>query len=219
MGNVVSLSKGGVVNLSKQAPGLKHVMVGLGWDPVIKEPQAATAEVKRGLFGFKKHTAAPVQIPHADDIDCDASAVLLVNGKFETTEDTVYFGNLKHNSKSVIHQGDNLTGEGEGDDEQIFIDLDKVPSKYTEIVLFVNIYRAFEKGQNFGMLQNTFIRLVNNETGKEVCRYDISDSEQYRTSTAVIFGKLKRNNGSWEFEALGEPTHDRSVSDITRRFN
>ena len=142
----ISLQKGQKVSLSKDNAGLAKVIVGLGWDEVKSSSGG-------GLFSslFK---AQP------KPIDCDASAIMLKNGKFVDQKDLVYYGNLRHKSGTVNHQGDNLTGEGEGDDEQIIIDLSKVPQEYDKIVIVVNIYQAVQRNQHFGLIENAFIRLV-----------------------------------------------------------
>ena len=136
----VKLQKGQKVSLSKENAGLSRVIVGLGWDEV---------ERKRSFFA-----------PKPQDIDCDAFAIMLKNGKLVDNKDIVYFGNLSHYTNSVNHMGDNLTGEGDGDDEQIVIDLNSVPEEYDKIVLAVNIYKAYDRRQNFGLIKNAFIRLV-----------------------------------------------------------
>lgn len=129
------------------------------------------------LFGSSSHQA----------IDCDASAIMLKNGKFTDKTDLVYFGNLKHKSGTVNHMGDNLTGAGEGDDEQIVIDLSRVPAEYDKIVIVVNIYQAVKRKQHFGMIQNAFIRLVDARNNKEMCKYNLT--ENYSGMTAMILGK------------------------------
>ena len=153
----ISLQKGQKVSLSKDNAGLAHVIVGLGWD-----------EVQKPSGGFLKSMFSSE--PQA--IDCDASAILLKNGKLAHKDDLVYFGNLRHPSGTVIHQGDNLTGAGDGDDEQIVIDLSKVPQDYDRIVIVVTIYQAVKRRQNFGMIENAFIRLVDARTsfGKDARR-------------------------------------------------
>lgn len=200
MGNTVNLTKGGVVNLSKHTPGLKNVVVGLGWDP-------DNGGIMNKMFGRASQT-----------IDCDAGAFLLRKGKLVSEADIVYFGNKNHSSRAVNHMGDNLTGDGDGDDEQIVINLDKLDNDYTNIILFVNIYSAKSKRQNFGQIKNSYIRLVNAETNTEVCRYDISKSREYEDATAVVFGKLVRNNNEWEFEALGVASKADNISDIARGY-
>lgn len=205
MSDVINLSKGSVVNLSKEAPGLKRCMVGLGWDPV---------KQKRGLFGFGSSGSSGAAI------DCDASAILLSNDRFTDSKDLVYYGHLSHSSGSVKHMGDNLTGDGDGDDEQIFIDLGSVPSHYNKIVITVTIYQGRQRNQNFGMIENAFIRLVDDTTGKEVCKYaDKQLSYDNATCTTLIFGELYRDGGSWHFRAIGEGNNDESISVTCRRYS
>ena len=143
----VSLQKGQKVSLSKDNQGLAQVIVGLGWDEVKR---------KGGLFSRK---------PQA--IDCDASAILLKNGKLCGKEDLVYFGNLRHKSDAVMHQGDNLTGAGDGDDEQIFVDLKAIPESVDKIAFTVTIYEAQERRQNFGQVSNAYIRIVDEDTNQK----------------------------------------------------
>ena len=174
----ISLQKGQKVSLTKENAGLSQLLVGLGWD---------AAEQKRGFFGLKKSA----------DIDCDATAILLK----DDNSDVVYFGNLSHKSGAVIHLGDNLTGEGEGDDEQIIIDLAKIPKEYDKIMIVVNIYSAVQRKQHFGMIRNAFIRIVDGKTNKELCKYDLT--EEYPGMLAMIFGEIYRHNGEWKFSAVG----------------
>ena len=177
----VSLQKGQKVSLSKDNQGLAQVIVGLGWDEVKR---------KGGLFSRK---------PQA--IDCDASAILLKNGKLCGKEDLVYFGNLRHKSNAVMHQGDNLTGAGDGDDEQIIVDLLRIPQEYDRIVIVVNIYKAVQRNQHFGMIENAFIRIVDDATGKELIHFDLG--EDFSIETAVVVGELYKHNGEWKFNAIG----------------
>ena len=193
----VKLQKGQKVSLSKEHAGLSKVIVGLGWDEVQQQ--------RRGLFA-----------PQPQDIDCDAFALLLVNGKLTNNQDIVYFGNLAHKSGSVKHMGDNLTGAGEGDDEQIVIDLNSVPSQYDRIVLAVNIYQAFERRQHFGMIQNAFIRLVDGRNNNEMCIYNLT--ENYSGMTAMLFGEVYRYNGEWKFSAIGQGTNDGSIGEFAKRY-
>ena len=192
----ISLQKGQKVNLSKEKKGLSRVVVGLGWDEVKRS---------RGFFALKP---AP--------IDCDASAIMLKNGKFTDKTDLVYFGNLKHKSGTVNHMGDNLTGAGEGDDEQIVIDLSRVPAEYDKIVIVVNIYQAVKRKQHFGMIQNAFIRLVDARNNKEMCKYNLT--ENYSGMTAMIFGEIYRYNGEWKFNAVGNGTTDPGLGELCQRF-
>jgi stress response protein SCP2 len=197
----VSLQKGQKVSLSKDNAGLAHVIVGLGWD-----------EVQKPSGGFLKSMFSSE--PQA--IDCDASAILLKNGKLVHKDDLVYFGNLRHPSGTVIHQGDNLTGAGEGDDEQIVIDLSKVPQDYDRIVIVVTIYQAVKRRQNFGMIENAFIRLVDARNNNEMCKYNLTDN--YSGMTAMIFGEVYRHNGEWKFNAIGQGTSDPGLNELIRRY-
>lgn len=192
----VSLQKGQKVNLSKDHAGLGRIVVGLGWDEVAQP---------RGFF-------APKPAP----IDCDASAFVCKDGKLVAGADIVYFGNLAHSSGTIRHMGDNLTGAGDGDDEQIVIDLDKVPPMYDKIVIVVNIYQAVARKQHFGMIQNAFIRLVDSRNNNEMCRYNLTDN--YSGMTAMIFGEVYRNNGDWKFNAIGQGTTDPDIGGLANRF-
>ncbi len=192
----VKLQKGQKVNLSKDHAGLSRIVVGLGWDEV---------EQPRGFFA-----------PKPQAIDCDAFALLLQNGKLMNKEDIVYFGNLTHYTNSVKHMGDNLTGEGDGDDEQIVIDLNTVPQKYDKIVLAVNIYRAYDRKQHFGMIKNAFIRLVDARNDNEMCIYNLT--ENYSGKTAMLFGEVYRYNGEWKFNAIGQGTGDGSIGEFAQRY-
>ncbi len=192
----ISLQKGQKVSLSKDNAGLSKIVVGLGWDE-IQQP--------RGFFSLK---------PAA--IDCDASAILLKNGRFVDRQDLVYFGNLNHKSRTVQHMGDNLTGEGAGDDEQIVIDLARIPQEYDRIVIVVNIYQAVQRKQHFGMIQNAFIRLVDARNNREMCRYNLT--ENYSGMTAMIFGEVYRHNGEWKFNAIGQGTNDPGLGELAKRY-
>lgn len=193
----ISLQKGQKVSLSKDNAGLSNVLIGLGWD-----------EAQRGKGGFFSRKPQP--------IDCDASAFLLINGKLIDPSDIVFFGNLQHKSRTVQHMGDNLTGAGDGDDEQILVDLSRVPSEYDRIVIIVNIYEAFKRNQHFGMIQNAFIRLVDARTNSEMCKYNLTDD--YSGMTAMIFGEVYRHNGEWKFNAIGQGTKDANIGDIANRY-
>lgn len=193
----VNLQKGQKVDLTKGNAGLRRVMVGLGWD---------AAEQQGGIFGGR-----------TQDIDCDAIAFLLNSeGKIENSSDVVFFNNLRHMSGCVLHQGDNLTGEGEGDDEQIMVDLAGLPSKYERIVVLVSIYKATDRGQHFGMIRNAFIRLVDADKNKELCIYNLS--ENYSGMTALVFGELYRYKGEWKFNAVGQPLQVWSIAQLAERY-
>lgn len=193
----VNLQKGQKVELRKNNGGsLRKVMVGLGWDEV---------QQKRGFFA-----------PPPQDIDCDASAILCVGGHLVNVADLVFYNNLRHRSGAVRHMGDNLTGAGDGDDEQIMVDLTALPQEYDKIVFVVTIYQARERRQHFGLIRNCFIRICDAETGQELCKYNLS--ENYNNMTAMIFGELYRYNGSWKFNAIGQPTTDNAISEMAKRF-
>lgn len=193
----ISLQKGQKVSLSKDNAGLSQVLVGLGWD-----------EAPRKRAGFFA--------PKPQPIDCDASALLLKNGKLTDASDVVYFGNLSHKSGTIQHMGDNLTGAGDGDDEQILVDLAKIPAEYDRIVIVVNIYQAFQRNQHFGMIQNAFIRLVDGRNNKEMCQYNLT--EDYSGMTAMIFGEIYRHNGEWKFNAIGQGTNDPGIGEVANRY-
>ena len=172
----VSLKKGQKVDLTKTNPGLKEVVVGLGWD------------VKRYDGG--------------SDFDLDASAFMLgESGKVPSDGEFIFYGNKKHSSGSVEHMGDNLTGEGEGDDEQIKINLSEIPANIAKIDFTVTIYEAEQRKQNFGQVENAFIRVVDAATDKELIRYDLT--EDFSIETAVVVGELYRHGGEWKFNAIG----------------
>ncbi len=193
----ISLQKGQKVSLSKDNAGLSKIVVGLGWD-----------EVQRPRGGFFA--------PKPQPIDCDASAIMLKNGRLVDNADLIYFGNLRHRSGTVSHMGDNLTGAGDGDDEQIIIDLASVPQEYDKIVIVVNIYQAVQRKQHFGMIQNAFIRLVDARNNNEMCKYNLTDN--YSGMTAMIFGEVYRYNGEWKFSAIGQGTNDPGLGELTRRY-
>ncbi len=145
-----------------------------------------------------------------------ASALMLRSGKLCANEDIIYFGNLKHPTGTVQHMGDNLTGAGDGDDEQIIIDLAAVPQVYDKIVVVVNIYQAVQRKQHFGMIKNAFIRIVDARNNTELCKYDLS--EDYSNMTAMIFGEIYRHNGEWKFNAMGQGTTDPGLGELANRF-
>lgn len=199
----VNLQKGQKVNLKKSdGQALSRIRIGLGWDPVKQEK-------KGGLFGSIFGGSAP-------DIDCDASVIVCKGGRLSGKNDIVYFGNLKHSSGAIVHTGDNLTGDGEGDDEQILVDLAAVPADYDKLVFVVNIYDCESRKQDFGMIANAFIRICDERTGEEFCRYNLSES--YAGMTAMIFGEIYRHNGEWKFNAIGQGTTDTGLNALAKRY-
>ncbi|WP_028608753.1 TerD family protein [Paenibacillus harenae] len=194
----ISLVKGQKVDLTKGNAGLTKVIVGLGWDP---------AEVKGGFFGMKK----------AANVDCDASALLLdANGKLSGERNLVCFYNKESGDGSVIHSGDNITGDGDGDDEQIIVQLDRVPAGIHKILCVVNIYECESRRQDFGMIKSAFIRIVNPSNNQELIRFNLTDN--YSGKTALVVGELYRHNGEWKFSAIGEGTHAAHVDILARQY-
>jgi tellurium resistance protein TerD len=172
----VSLQKGGNVSLSKEAPGIKKLMIGLGWDERTTDGQS---------------------------FDLDASAFLLTDGgKVRSDSDFIFYNKLSSDCGSVIHQGDNLTGAGDGDDESIQIDLSKVPTDVAKISITVTIHDAEANSLNFGQVANAFMRVLNADSNQELARYDLS--EDYSVETAMIFGEIYRHGSEWKFKAVGQ---------------
>jgi tellurium resistance protein TerD len=172
----VSLNKGGNVSLSKEAPGLSRILIGLGWDT-------------RSTDGA--------------DFDLDASLFMLnAEGRVRSDSDFIFYNNLKSTDGSIEHTGDNLTGEGEGDDEAIKVTVTQVPTDVDKLVVAVTIHDAQARGQNFGQVENAFIRIVNDENAVEIARYDLS--EDASVETAMIFGEVYRHGDEWKFRAVGQ---------------
>ena len=172
----INLSKGQKVDLTKGNPGLKKIMVGLGWDVNAFDSGA--------------------------DFDLDAATFMVgANGKCPTEQEFIYYHNLSHPSEALKHMGDNLTGAGEGDDEQIQVDLAKIPVNVEKVAFTVTIYDSDVRRQNFGQVSNSFIRIVDMSTDTELIRYDLG--EDFSIETAVVVGELYRHNGEWKFNAIG----------------
>lgn len=172
----ISLSKGGNVSLTKEVPGLKNILVGLGWDA-------------RSTDGA--------------DFDLDASCFMLgPNGKVRKDSDFIFYNNLKSDDGAVEHTGDNRVGDSEGDDEIIYVNLDLIPATVDKLAFTVTIHEADIRHQSFGMVSNAYIRIVDRATNKEILRYDLS--EDASTNTAMIFGEVYRHNGEFKFRAVGQ---------------
>lgn len=172
----ISLSKGGNVSLSKEAPGLSNLLIGLGWD---------------------------ARATDGSDFDLDASAFLLsANGKVRSDADFIFYNQLKSDNGSVEHLGDNRTGEGDGDDEQLVIQLNNVPADVEKVAIAVTIHEAEARKQNFGQVSGAYIRCVNKDNDSEIAKYDLS--EDASVETAMIFGEIYRHNGDWKFKAVGQ---------------
>ena len=195
----VNLVKGQKVNLVKESAGLRRIRVGLGWDEA--QPQKG---ILASLFSMKPA-----------DIDCDASVILCgENGRVigrSIADCCVYFGNLRHASGAIVHAGDNLTGSGDGDDEQIHVDLAALPAEVAKLVFVVNIYDANVRRQHFGMIRNAYIRIVDARNERELCRYSLTDD--FGGMTGLIVGEMARSGSQWEFEAVGRGVCDASRLD------
>ena len=187
----ITLSKGQKVSLTKGNPGLKHIVVGLGWD------------TNKYDGGF--------------DFDLDSAAFLLdENGKVNADTDFVFYNNLKHSSGAVEHLGDNLTGEGDGDDEQIIVDLKDLPSDVDRIIFTVNIFRGRRKGQSFDKIENAFIRVVDDRDDTELVHYNLT--ENFKGMHSVVAGEIYLHNGEWRFAAIGEGFNTDDIDELASRF-
>ncbi|MBZ9687000.1 TerD family protein [Clostridium estertheticum] len=195
----INLKKGQKVDLTKGNSGISKIVVGLGWD-------AVASSAGGGLFKKK-----------ASDIDCDAS-VLMINsdGKLKGIENVIYFGNLESRCGGVVHTGDNRTGDGNGDDEQILIDLSKISEGVDKLVFVVNIYDCIKRNQDFGQIQNAYIRIVNTTDNTELLKYNLSES--YAGKTSLITGDIYRHNNEWKFSAIGEGTNEGSLTGLIERY-
>ena len=172
----ISLSKGGNISLSKEAPGLSKILVGLGWD---------------------------ARATDGGDFDLDAVAFILGGtGKVRSDADFIVYNQLRSADGSIEHTGDNRSGVGDGDDEAIRMDLSKIPADVTRVAVCVTIHDAESRRQNFGMVSNAFVRIVNGDTNAEVARYDLA--EDASTETALIFAEVYRNGAEWKFKAVGQ---------------
>lgn len=190
----VNLQKGQKVSLTKEAPQAHRILVGLGWDAKNK-----------GFFGG------------GSDFDLDASCFALRDGRLTSKKDICYFGNRDVMKKAIHHHGDNLTGAGDGDDEQITVDLDKLDSDVDKVVFVVNIYMAKMRRQSFGDVKNAFIRLVDENTGAELFRYNLSDGSVDKVA-GLIFAELYKHNDEWKFNAIGEGTKEASVEKLASLY-
>lgn len=208
----IKLKKGERINLSKERLGFSKVVVGLGWS------ENKPSNIFENMFNSFKKIIDPEY--SGGDFDLDAVAILLQNGHFVRKKDLVFYNNKYHDSGCVKHMGDNLTGNAEGEEgdaEQIVIDLKTISPRYDRIILAVGIYQAFKRKQHFGMVKNAYIRLVDESTRREVCRYNLTDN--YPDMTNVVFGELYRDdNKEWKFKAVGEGTQDENVCLLAVRY-
>lgn len=193
----INLKKGQRISLTKDNPGLKQIMCGLGWD---------VAPRSGGFFGGNKQF----------DLD---SSVLCLDGdkKLTDVKNIVYFGNLRHSSSAINHQGDNLTGAGEGDDEVINIDLPLIPPNIFYLMFAINIYKCSDRKQDFSMVENAFVRLVNRENNQELARYNLSGNE-YKGMTGMILAEVYRHNTEWKMAAVGNGFKVATLADIAKIY-
>lgn len=193
----INLKKGQRISLTKEDPSLKQIMCGLGWD---------VAPKSGGFFGGNKQ------------FDLDSSVLCLdAEKKLRDVKDIVYFGNLRHSSSAIAHQGDNLTGAGEGDDEVINIDLPLIPVDISYLVFAINIYKCNKRHQDFGMVENAFVRLVNRANNQELARYNLSGSE-YQGMTGMILAEVYRHNDEWKMAAVGNGFKIATLADIAKIY-
>jgi tellurium resistance protein TerD len=197
----INLQKGQRISLSKEAPGLTKLMCGLGWD--------VSKRSGGGLFGAFSNT---------QDCDLDASVFCLDgNGKVREVANVIYFGNLSHKSGAIVHLGDNLTGAGEGDDEQIIVDLSRLPKEIEKLVFTVNIYQCIARKQDFSQVKNAFVRLVNLSNNKELARYNLSGSE-YQGMTGMIMAEIYNHNNEWKMAAVGNGVKANGLEELVRNY-
>ncbi|OOB75473.1 stress protein [Clostridium haemolyticum] len=199
----VNLKKGERISLTKEDVTLSRIMVGLGWDPVEQKSS-------KGIFGTLFNSSAP-------DIDCDVSVIMLnKDSKIQSKKDVIYFGNLSHISGSVQHMGDNLTGDGDGDDEQVVLELSKIPSSIEKLVFVVNIYDCVKRNQHFGMIRNAFIRIMNLQDNKEMLRFNLTDN--YSNKTGIYVAEIYRRGLEWKFAAIGEGDTVTGLQDMINKY-
>ncbi|MDB9315243.1 TerD family protein [Spirulina sp. CS-785/01] len=197
----INLKKGQRISLVKEAPGLKRVLLGLGWD---------VAESKGGILGL---------FSGQQDYDLDSSVLCLdAQGKLKNRSNLIYFGNLRHSSGAITHLGDNLTGAGEGDDEQIVVDLPQMPADFHKLIFVVNIYKSQQRNQDFSHVNNAFVRLVNLETNQEIAQYNLSGGS-YDGMTGMIMAELYREGDDWQMQAVGEGIQVQGLQEIERMYS
>jgi len=197
----INLQKGQSISLSKEAPGLTKLMCGLGWD-IAKRSGG-------GFFGAFSNT---------QDCDLDASVICLdQKGKITDISNVIYFSNLSHKSGAITHLGDNLTGAGAGDDEQILVDLTRLPKEIVKLVFTVNIYDCIARKQEFAQVQNAFVRLVNTSNNQEVAKYHLSGSE-YKGMTGMVMAEIYNHNNEWKMTAIGNGINVNGLEGLMRVY-
>lgn len=198
----ISLQKGQKIDLTKGNPGLEKIIVGLGWDPIQKKAGGLLG----GLFGGGG----------GSNMDIDASVIMLQDDKLTEKSNLIYFGNLKSKCGSVLHTGDNITGEGDGDDEQVIIELKKVPANINKLVFVVNIYDCVKRKQDFGQVENAFIRVINSANNEELLKFNLS--ENYSGLTSLTVAEIYRHGTEWKFGATGSGSTDPGLNEIVKRY-
>lgn len=198
----ISLQKGQKIDLTKGNPGLEKIIVGLGWDPIQKKAGGLLG----GLFGGGG----------GSNMDIDASVIMLQDDKFTEKTNLIYFGNLKSKCGSVLHTGDNITGEGDGDDEQVIIELKKVPANINKLIFVVNIYDCVKRKQDFGQVENAFIRVMNSANNEELLKFDLS--ENYSGLTSLTVAEIYRHGTEWKFGATGSGSTDPGLNEMVKRY-
>ncbi|KAB2492478.1 TerD family protein [Priestia endophytica] len=201
----ITLQKGQRIDLTKGNPTLSNILIGLGWDPV---QSSGGGGLLSSLFGGGNK---------APNVDCDASVLMLQDDKITKKEQLIYFGNLKSSCGSVTHSGDNLTGEGAGDDEQILVNLQDIPSYINKLVFVVNIYDCVRRKQDFGMLKNAYIRVQNQDNGEQLLRFNLSDD--YSGKTSLVVAEIYRHGSDWKFGAIGDGTKDTNLQELVRSYS
>jgi tellurium resistance protein TerD len=199
----ISLQKGQRISLSKEAPGLTKIICGLGWDVV--KPAGG------GFFSNFGNKAG-------EEYDLDASVICLNDaGKLIDNNNIIYFGNLSHPSGAIVHQGDNLTGAGDGDDEVIIVDLSLIPNTISKLVFVVNIYDCQARKQDFSKIENAFVRLVNTANNKELARFNLS-GQDYQGTTGMVLAEVYRHNDEWKMAAIGNGTSANGLGELVKSY-
>lgn len=199
----ISLQKGQRISLSKETPGLSKIICGLGWDVI-----------KRGGGGFFSNFGNKA----GEEYDLDASVICLNDaGKLIDNQNIIYFGNLQHPSGAIVHQGDNLTGAGDGDDEVIIIDLSSIPTTISKLVFVVNIYDCQARKQDFSQIENAFVRLVNAANNRELAKFNLS-GQDYKGMTGMVLAEVYRHNQEWKMAAIGNGVSVNGLSELVQFY-
>lgn len=215
---VIQLQKGQRINLKKESgQTLTKISVGLGWDPLEANSSSVKSGKSGGLFSlFKTKNEAPEKSVYTGNYDFDLDASVIVRNAENKTEEIVYYANTKNSNGSISHSGDNLTGQGDGDDEVILVDLQNVPDHAQKLVFIVNIYQGKSRKQHFGHIENAYIRIYDTKTNEEFARYELN--EDYSSMLAMFAGEIYRHDGEWKFKAIGQATKDNSINEMDKNY-